>query len=172
MLSMLRKTHLFWAALLLPFLLSAQEQDLSLKMGGVYFINSERTVAFGDYAVMTISGDDKTGRKVDFDIFSPEGTLDASLRNGTFSGRQAHFYAVARSEGGFVVLDTRNDRVVLKVISVKNEAKQRNDLHVWADFFLPNGERFQCTPEDSNVPMMKMMKGSTFRNVGTGIQLN
>lgn len=151
---------------------TAQSSDISLKIGGSYFINCKRTIAFGEQAVMTVSGDDKTGRKVNFDIFSPSGTLDASLRDGNFSGAKARFYAVSRFADGFTVVDTRNDRTVLKIVSVENKAMKRNDLHVWADFFLPNGERFQCTPEECNVPMMQMMKGATFKNNETAIQLN
>jgi len=70
------------------------------------------------------------------------------------------------------VVDTRNDRIVLKIFSVENKAMKRNDLHVWADFFLPDGNRFQCTPEECTVPMMQMMKGATFKNNETAIQLH
>lgn len=121
---------------------------------------------------MTVSGNDNTGRMVNFDIFSPSGTLDASLKDGNFNGAKAGFYTVNRFDDGFTVVDSRNDRTVLKVVSVENKAMKRNDLHVWADFFLPNGERFQCTPEECNVPMLQLMKGSTFKNIETAIQLN
>ena len=157
---------------MLTTIAAAQNSDVSLKIGGSYFINCKRTIAFGEQSVMSVSGDDKTGRKVNFDIFSPSGTLDASLKDGSFSGAKAKFYAINRFDNGFTVVDTRNDRIVLKIVSVENKAQKRNDLHVWADFFLPNGERFQCTPEECNVPMMQMMKGATFSNNETAIQLN
>jgi hypothetical protein len=151
---------------------AAAQKDVSLKMGGSYFINCQRTIAFGEQAVITISGDDITGRKVNFDIFSANGTLDASLEEGQFTGRNANFYELRRFPEGFTITDARNGRIVLKIVSVENREQKRQDLHVWADFFLPDGGRFQCTPDESNVPMLQMMKGSTFKNVGTAVQLN
>lgn len=153
--------------------LSAQNQkDVCLKIGGSYFINCKRTIAFGEQAVMTVSGDDKSGRKVNFDIFSPQGVLDASLKDGKFSGTNANAYSIKNIGEGFTVTDTRSNRMVLKVMNVENKPQKRNELHVWADFFLPDGNRFQCTPEECNVPMMQMMKGATFSNNETAIQLN
>jgi len=146
--------------------------DVCLKIGGSYFINCKRTIAFGEQAIMTVSGDDKSGRMVNFDIFSPQGNLDATLKDGKFSGTNANDYAVLSIGDGFTVTDTRSDRIVLKVLNVENKTLNRNEMYVWADFFLPDGNRFQCTPETCNVPMMQMMKGATFKNNQTAIQLN
>lgn len=146
-------------------------QDVCLKIGGSYFINCKRTIAFGEQAIMTVSLDSKNGQMVNFDIFSPEGVLDASLKNGKFSGAKASAYSVKNIGEGFTVTDTRTGRIVLKVMGVKNEALKRSELHVWGDFFLPDGGRFQCTPEESNVPMLNMMRGATFKNNETAIQL-
>lgn len=165
------KTGLF---LLLGAIVSATTlsgQDVCLKIGGSYFINCKRTIAFGEQAIMTVSHDDKNGSMVNFDIFSPEGVLDASLKAGKFSGTKANAYAVKNLGEGFTVTDTRTNRIVLKVVGVKNEDQKRNELHVWGDFFLPDGGRFQCTPEESNVPMLNMMRGAIFKNNETAIQL-
>lgn len=147
-------------------------KDVSLKIGGCYFLNCERTIAFGEQAVMTVNGDDKTGRMVNFDLFAPNGALEASLKNGQFTGPKAKSYKITAFPDGFTITDTRNGRVVLKIVSMKNASQARYDLHVWADFYLPNGGRFLCSPEESNVPLLQMMQGSTFKNVGTAIQLN
>lgn len=96
------KSSLFLAfGAILSMTAAAQNNDVSLKIGGSYFINCKRAIAFGEQSVMSVSGDDKTGRKVDFDIFSPSGTLDASLKDGNFSGAKAKFYAVNRFNDGF-----------------------------------------------------------------------
>ena len=153
--------------------LTAQEQkDVRLKIGGSYFINCKRTVVFGEQAIMTVSGDDKSGRKVNFDIFSPKGVLDASLKDGDFSGTNVKAYAVKRDEEILTITDTRSNRIVLMVKNVENKAEKQNELHIWADFFLPDGNRFQCTPEASNLPMLEMIKGATFKDSDTAIQLN
>lgn len=150
----------------------AQSKDVSLKIGSCYFINCKRTIAFGDYSVMTVTGDDKTGRKVNFDIYAPNGKLDVSLKNGVFSGVNKKYYAINQITNGFSIVDSRNNRIVLKIVSVENKREKRYDMHVWADFYLPNGGRFQCTPDECNVPFMQMMKGATFANALTAIQLN
>lgn len=160
------------ATILTTGLAAQNEKDVCLKIGGSYFINCKRTIAFGDQAVMSVSGDDKSGRKVNFDIFSPRGVLDASLKDGRFSGPQANAYAIKSTGEGFTITDTRSDRIVLMIKNVENKTRNRNELHVWADFFLPNGNRFQCTPEECNVPMLQMMKGATFERNETAIQLN
>jgi len=169
------KTSLFLLSgtMILATSVAAQNQkDVCLKIGGSYFINCKRTITFGEQAVMTVSGDDKSGRMVNFDIFSPQGILDASLKDGKFSGTNASAYSIKNIGEGFTITDARSNRIVLKVITVENKAQKRNELHVWADFFLPDGNRFQCTPEECNVPMMQMMKGATFANSETAIQLN
>jgi hypothetical protein len=56
-------------------------------------------------------------------------------------------------------------------MNIKNDSEKRSELHIWADFFLPDGGRFQCTPEESNVPMLNMLRGATFKNNETAIQL-
>jgi hypothetical protein len=149
----------------------AQNNDISLKIGGNYFINCERTIVYGDHSILNIVGDDQTGRRVNFDIFSSLGTLDASLADGSFSGPNAKYYTANRFEDGFDVIDSRDGRVVLKILSVDNIKMNRNDLHVWADFYLPDRSRFQCTPDKSNVPTLQMMSGTTFKNNKVAIQL-
>jgi hypothetical protein len=146
--------------------------DVCLKIGGSYFINCKRTIAFGEYSILTVSGNDSTGRMVNFDIYSSSGTLDASLKDGNFSGTNDDSYTVAHIQDGFAVSDKRNSRLVLKVVNVFNKEENRSEMQVWGDFFLPNGGRFICTPETSNVPMLEMMKGNTFQGAGTGIQLD
>ena len=84
---------LFAGTLLLGTSLSAQK-DVCLKIGGSYFINCKRTIAFGEQSIMSVSGDDKTGRNVNFDIFSPQGILDASLKDGKFTGTNANYYSI------------------------------------------------------------------------------
>ncbi len=164
---------LFFSATILVTNLFAQDQkEVCLKIGGCYFINCKRTIAFGEHSVMTVSGDDQYGRKINFDIYSPNGVLDASLEDGKFSGPNASAFAVVRIGEGFTITDTRSDRIVLKVLHVENKNQNRNELHIWADFFLPNGNRFLCTPEESNVPILQMMNGTTFKNNETAIQLN
>jgi hypothetical protein len=165
------KISLFLLAGIIVSATTLSGQDVCLKIGGSYFINCKRTIAFGEQAIMTVSLDDKNRRMVNFDIFSQEGVLDASLKDGKFSGRQANAYVVENIGEGFAVTDTRSKRVVLKVMGVKNEDQKRNELHVWGDFFLPDGGRFQCTPEESNVPMLNMVRGATFKNNETAIQL-
>jgi hypothetical protein len=160
------------ATVLTTNLAAQSPKDVCLKIGGSYFINCKRTIAFGEQAVMTVSGGDKSGRMVNFDIFSPQGMLDASLKDGKFSGANANAYAIKNIGEGFTITDTRSNRIVLKVLNVGNTTEKRNELHVWADFFLPGGGRFQCTPEESNVPVLQMMPGSTFENMETAIQLN
>ena len=119
-----------------------------------------------------MSGNDKTGRMVNFDLYGADGTLQASLLNGNFSGKQADDYHVQRFEEGFFIKNTVENRIVLKIQSVENKEEKRTEMHVWADFYLPNGGVFQCTPEESNVPLLEMIKGTTMKNAGTGVQLN
>jgi hypothetical protein len=166
------KTSLLFALVALIKTTSfAQNNDISLKIGGNYFINCERTIVFGNQSILNVVGDDQTGRRVNFDIFSSFGTLDASLIDGNFSGLNAKYYAANQFEDGFDVIDKRDGRVVLKILSVDNIKMNRNDLHVWADFYLPDGSRFQCTPDKSNVPTLQMMTGATFKNTKVAIQL-
>jgi hypothetical protein len=73
---------------------------------------------------------------------------------------------------GFTITDSRSERIVLMVKKVENKTEKRTELHVWADFFLPDGNRFQCSPDECNLPMLQMMTGSTFSGVGTAIQLD
>lgn len=120
---------------------------------------------------MTVSGNDSTGRMVNFEIYAPSGVLEASLKEGKFTGSQAASFEAKSIKDGFTVTDTRNSRVVLKVVSIYSDENKRDEMNVWGDFFLPNGGRFMFTPETSNLPMLDMMKGSTFRNVGTAIQI-
>lgn len=164
---------LFWlaATLLSAAPSTAQKPDVCLKIGGNYFINCARTIAFGDYSILSVSGDEKTGRMVNFEIYSAKGTLDATLKEGKFSGKNADSYSLKSLGDGFVISDSRTNRPVLKIQNVENKALKRMEMNVWADFFLPNGGRFECTPQTSNVPMLEMMKGATFKNNGTAIQL-
>lgn len=167
----LSKVLFFTTTVFLTSTVALVAQDVSLKIGGCYFINCERTIAFGEQSIMSVSGDDKSGRKVNFDIYSADGVLEASLFDGNFTGIRAADYAIVRFEDGFYIQDSKNQHIVLKIQNVQNTSEKRLDLHVWADLFLPGGNRFQCTPEESNVAMLGMMKGSTFKNNKTAIQL-
>jgi len=83
---LLRAAWLCLLAIVMAQATAQNSMDVSLKIGGCYFINCERTIAFGEQAVMTVSGNDKTGRMVNFDLFAPNGALEASLKEGQFSG--------------------------------------------------------------------------------------
>jgi hypothetical protein len=153
-------------------LYAQSQKNVCLKIGGSYYINCERTIVFGEQAIMSVNGDDERGRTINFDIFSSKGILDASLKDGNFSGTNVKSYAIAQMEEHFTITHTRSNRLVLMVKNVENKTEKRNEFHIWADFFLPDGNRFQCTPEASNVPMLEMIKGATFTNSNTAIQLN
>jgi len=154
-----------------PSLASGQQDAFALKMCGSYYINCPRTIVFGEHSILNIVGDDLRGRKVSFDIYSPAGVLEATLQEGRFSGPGEINYTVHLFEEGFDVLDVRDRRVILRIIRQDNPPQNRVDLLVWADLYLPDGNRFQCSPDDCNVPMLSMMKGVTFSNVNTAIQL-
>jgi hypothetical protein len=162
---------LLWICAAIPASAQAQK-DVSLKIGGNYFINCKRTIVLGDYTILSVSGDDESGRMVNFSIYGPDGRLDARLHEGSFEGPRAEYYKIQTAPNGFQIVDTRVDRIVLKILRVENPQYKRTDMHVWAEFFLPNGQLFQCSPEESNVPMLQMIKGSTFSNNDTAIQLN
>jgi hypothetical protein len=147
------------------------ESPICIKMGGSYFINCARTIVFGDQDIMTMEGDDIKGRKIHFDLFSAKGKLEATLQGGVFSGSNAHQYAVKALEDGFMIFDKRSDRVVLVTKNVNNAADDRKEVHIWADFYLPDGNRFQCTPDESNVPVLNMLRGATFTNSEIAISL-
>ena len=148
------------------------QKDLSLKIGGSYYINCQKTIVFGNQPIMSMTGDDVKGRKISFDVYSPEGILDASLNEGKFTGPRADAYSIVSIPDGFYIEDTRNQRIALKIVRVENKKEERFDFHVWGDFFLPNGERFQCSPEDSNHSLLQMLKGATFARNRVAIQLN
>jgi hypothetical protein len=151
--------------------LSAQN-DICLKIGGNYYINCKRTIAFGNQSIFSITGNDSTGRDVSFDLFSATGTLDASFKNGQLSGPNVRFYELKNTGDILTISDLLNKRFILKIVYTEDNPEKRKEFHVWADFYLPNGERFQCTPDETNVPMLNMMKGATFKNSYTAIQLN
>jgi hypothetical protein len=148
-----------------------QQDDFALKICGSYYVKCARTIVFGEHSILNIVGDDLRGRKVSFDIYSPNGILEATLQDGRFSGPGEINFTVHLFDEGFDVLDIRDRRVILRIIRQDNPSQSRVDLLVWADLYLPDGNRFQCSPEDCNVPMLSMMKGVTFSNVNTAIQL-
>lgn len=163
---------LFCAFAGLSGLFAQGKADIVLKMGSNYYINCKQSIAFGDYSILSVSGDAQNGRMIFFDIYNPQGGLDASFRDGTFTGAAASYFQIQQIPDGFYILDSRSQHIPLKIVNVYNAAKSRKELHVWADFFLPNGGRFQCTPDQSNVPYLQMMQGSTFANNQTAIRLN
>lgn len=150
----------------------AQQESFALKICGSYFIRCERTIVLGDHSVLNIVRDDRQGWKVSMDIFGPGGVPEATLRDGRFSGPGANHYTVQLFEEGFDVLDLRDTRVLLRVKREDNPEKKRVDLLVWADLYLPDGKRFQCSPDDCNMPTIRMMKGNTFQGGKAAIILH
>jgi hypothetical protein len=152
---------------------TAQQQSsksICLKMAGSYFIDCKRTIAFGDYSLMNITGTEATGKMVSFEILDARGNLAASLKNGQFTGPGASQYEVYREADSFMIAKKGSKEFILRVKTVHNKSENRNELHIWANFYLPDGNQFQCTPDESNLSTLEMMKGSSFVNNGTAIQ--
>jgi hypothetical protein len=151
---------------------SIQAQDICLKIGANYFINCKSVLTIRGHPVLQMTGDDNTGRKVMFAIYASNGKLDATLADGKFSGTHAKHFQIQQDPNGFTIFDDRDKRMILKCEGHYNESKKRKESHIWAQLYLPDGSMFQCTPETSNVPMLEMMKGSTFSNSGSAITID
>ena len=171
----MKKQKLFFLmAFGLLFTLSAfaQKQEYALKIGGSFFIKCQRTIVYKGIDIMTLTDIENKGAKVNFDIYAPTGWLDASVKAGKLAGDGASYFAVVTSAEEFSVTDKRDGRIVCIVKKKWNLNQERWDLLVWADLYLPDGNRFQCIPEESNVPILNMTKGATFLNNMTAIQLD
>jgi len=147
-------------------------QDICLKIGSNYFINCKNVISINGHPILQMTGDDATGRKVSFEIYSANGALDATLRDGKLSGQNANFYKISQEPNGFTLSDGRDKHIVLRVEGHYNEKEKRKEDFVWAQLYLPDGNIFQCTPETTNVEYLQYMSGSTFRNSDSAIELN
>lgn len=150
----------------------AQQGPCALKIGGNFYINCQHTILYQGQDVMTVTELDGKGSKVNFDIFSPAGVLEAKVRAGKLAEGSAANFAIVSSADAFTLVDKRDGRKVCHVEKKFNLNEERCDLFVWADLYLPDGNRFQCTPETTNVPFLNFMQGATFQNVQTAIQLD
>lgn len=148
------------------------QDELCLKIGGSYYINCKNTIVFSGQPILSMTGDDVSGRMVSFELFSPSGKHEATLRDGKFRGSNPDVYVVMPEDEGFTIIDTRSRRVALRVAGVENRSANRSELHIWADLYLPDGNRFQCTPDETNIPFLNMLKGATFKNSDTAIRLD
>ncbi len=165
---------LFLLAFGLLFTLSAfaQKQEYALKIGGSFFIKCQRTIVYRGVDIMTLTDIENKGSRVNFDIYGSTGWLEASVSAGKLTGNGASYFAVISSQDEFTVTDRRDGRTVCIVKKKWNLQQERWDLLVWADLYLPDGGRFQCTPDTSNVPILNMTMGSTYTNMGTAIRLD
>lgn len=171
--SNMKKLNLLSACFLFASLTTlAQKDPCALKIGGNFYINCEHTILYQGQDIMTVTELDDKGSKVNFDIFSPAGLLEARVRAGKLTEGSAANFAIVSSAEAFTLVDKRDGRTVCHVEKKFNLTHERCDLLVWADLYLPDGNRFQCTPETTNVPFLNFMQGATFRNVQTAIQLN
>lgn len=169
----MKKKNLLLAFLLFAALtVMAQQAPCALKIGGNFYINCEHTILYQGQDIMTVTELDDKGSKVNFDIFSPAGVLEARVRAGKLTEGSAANFAIVSSADTFTLVDKRDGRTVCHVEKKFNLQQERCDLLVWADLYLPDGNRFQCTPETTNVPFLNFMQGGTFQNVQTAIKLN
>lgn len=153
------------------FTTQAQQGPCALKLGGNFYINCQHTIVYQGQDIMTVTELADRGSKVNFDIFSPAGVLEAKVRAGKLTEGAANF-AIVSSADTFSLVDKRDGRKVCHVEKKFNLHQERCDLLVWADLYLPDGNRFQCTPETTNVPFLNFMQGGTFQNMHTAIKLN
>ena len=154
------------------FAAQAQQGPCALKIGGNFYINCQHTILYKGQDIMTVTELADKGSKVNFDVFSPAGTLEAKVRAGKLTEGSASNFAIVSSARAFTLVDKRDGRKVCHVEKKFNQKQERCDLLVWADLYLPDGNRFQCTPETTNVPFLNFMQGATFQNVQTAIKLD
>jgi hypothetical protein len=168
------KPNAFIGLLFIAFVSMSQAkgQDICLKIGNNYFINCKSVLTVQGHSVLNMTGNDSTGRKVSFEMYTSSGKLDARLENGIFTGTQAQHYKIEQDPKGFHIYDDRDNRVLLKAEGHYNDKAQRKEVHIWAQLYLPNGSVFECTPETSNVPTLQMMSGNVFRNSGSAVTID
>jgi len=148
------------------------KQDITIKLGGAWYINCQHLVRFGEQDVINISLG-ATGEILPaIDIFSESGIKTASVSNGKLNTGNKADYSITSSEKEFTLSEKATKRVICYVKKIQNKEKNREELHVWLDLYMPDGFYFQCTPDETNVPFLQGMKGATFKNNRTAVQLN
>ncbi len=147
------------------------DKDIVLKIGGNYYTNNKKTIVYREFAILSISGNDSLGRNVNFEILNSQGKVEARMLNGEFTGGKGAAYALMNNEQGFAVKETNTGRPVLMVKYQWNEEKKRKEQNVWADFYLPDGKKFICTPETTNLDFMQYMKGAEFEGNDVAIHI-
>ncbi|MBW8049368.1 MAG: hypothetical protein FVQ77_03300 [Cytophagales bacterium] len=147
-------------------------KDCAVKIGSNYYINCKHIIVFQQQDVLTVTDTKGNSIKINFDIFSPNGKKVAAVKDGQLVEGNKDLYDIKSSDKEYTFMEKSTNRIICYVKRTFNKEKNRCELQIWADMYMPSGFYFQCTPETTNVPLLNMMKGSTFTGAESAIILN
>ena len=157
---------------LLIFNVHAQAQNgCAVRIGSNNYINCAHTITFKGQDVLTLVKTPENAIKVNFDVFAQNGMKLAEIRNSVIAQGIKGNYNIIADDTSYTFMEKVTSRIIVHIIR-HPDSKTGCVMDVWTDMYMPSGFYFQCTPETTNVPMLNMMKGSTFTNSGSAIVLN
>ena len=157
---------------LLVFNVHAMAQNsCAVRIGSNNYINCGHLVTFKGQDVVTLVKTPDNAIKVNFDVFAQNGMKLAEIRNSAITQGTKSSFDIIADDTSYTFMERATSRIILHIVK-RADPKTGCVMNVWTDMYMPSGFYFQCTPETTNVPMLNMMKGSTFENAGSAIVLN
>jgi hypothetical protein len=146
------------------------EPKAKVKLGGNYYINCDRLVAYHDEALFTVRRRESDGLLgIDFDVYDPRRQKVATVRRGTIVSGNREDYDITHDPHHYTVTEKASGRVICDIR--RRDAAPDAEIDVSVDLYTPDGFRFQATPEQTNIGGMQI-RGCTMENCGTGIAVS
>jgi len=146
------------------------ETECAVKLGGSRYVNCENMIVFKSKTVLTIDNWDDKLISINYNIYSPSGVTLAIIEKGKIKQGNPDLFQLIYDNSEYLLIKKSSQKVICHVKKEMEDGKC--EYLMWGNLHMPDGFLFQFTPEQTNVPFLNMLKGSTFKNSHDAIILN
>jgi hypothetical protein len=150
----------------------AQENHCTTKLGGVYFTDCKKFIFAGEQEVLNIRAIEGQMYLLSFQVYNPNRQRIAEIKDNEFVTGNKEQFIIKKTEDEFLLEEISTQRILLYFKRVEKEELYECLYHLWLDFYMPDGNIFQASPEESNLKVLQNMRGASFKRIGTCIHLN
>lgn len=159
----------------MAFYFSSTAQSIDtcyLHISSNWFYKCKSTIAYNGMSLLNVKGIAGTRWLIDCDVYNSSGVKLVTLKNGEVTTGDSQPISISSTADEFILKLAKTNVELIHLKKYYSEKYKHSAVDVWLQFYLPDGNFVQCTPETSNIPTMQYIKGSLFNGVGSAIEID
>ena len=138
------------------------EDKFRVIIGGNTYINTPNILVYKGKPLFLIKRSDRDGLLgIDFDIFDKNGKRVATIRKGVVVQGNKEDYDIMEGMDRYIVTEKASGRIICEI---RKRAEAPNaEFEVSVKLYTPDGFLFDASPEETNLPGIKLRCGNRDR---------